>query len=213
MSAKSRRAPPTASRLCPVGHVGLQEEPHPGPARPYGQLPVPLQGVAERVPEPRGVRAGPQEGCGEPVRRVGGQQVGPDDLRSGPADDGQLLLEGRGEALRARGQEVGQGAPCGDHGEQQLGVRPGQTGEDRPPPRQVERGEAGLAEHPQTHHGLVQGREGEAGVREILDAQFEADDHEAPRYIPWRRPPGCRGLPRMTPEANPATVALGGEVG
>ncbi len=110
-----------------VGHVGLQQQPHPRPLRPHRDLPVAPQEFAEGVAQsadgrvPGAVEGGAQ-GLGRRVGEVGVQQVAPDHRGGGAADDGQLLLERRGEAFRTRGEEVRHRTPLGHQGEQQPRV-------------------------------------------------------------------------------------------
>ncbi len=103
------------------------------------------------------------------------QQVVADPGGGHPADEGEFFLEGRGEARGVRRQEVGERAPLRDQGHQQTGVERAQLAEYGPAPGQVQRGQARVLQHAQAEQGLVQGRQGEAGVREVLDAEHEAD--------------------------------------
>ncbi len=164
---------------CPVGDVGLQDEPHPGPGRQQRRLPVAAQECAQllqqlrdrrvtgRGDRPQDVRQGP--------RRVGGEQITAYGLHRCGAYDGELLVECGREGRRPRGQEVGQGQGVAHQGGQQPGVGRVESLEHGGAPPDVQRVEGGGAQGAQAAHHLAQGRDREAGVGEVLDVEPEAD--------------------------------------
>ncbi|MFF5521619.1 hypothetical protein [Streptomyces coeruleorubidus] len=164
---------------CPVGDVGLQHQPHPGPGRQQRRLPVAPQEFAQllqqlhdgsvtgRGDRPQGSRQGPG--------RVGGEQVMTYGRRGCGAYDGELLVERGREGRRPGGQEVGQGQGVAHQGREQPGVGRVELLEHGGAPADVQGVEGRGAQGAEAAHHLAQGRDREAGVGEVRGIEPEAD--------------------------------------
>nr|WP_217643632.1 hypothetical protein [Actinopolyspora righensis] len=76
---------------------------------------------------------------------------------------------------RAAQTEFRQRTSHGDEGKQQLEIERVEFGECGHAPRKVQRGKPRILKHPEAEQRLVQWRDDEARVRQILDPQYETD--------------------------------------